>query len=128
MTSTKKDPNGVPLFFVLYRNSQKHSSHVPSLDRRRRKTDEQKFKYRKRKHIPVIMITDFLTNIIFSFVHSEIPRSTQAMFQALIEDVEKLMNRKSKAQQEEMEGRTNAMRMLRHLRDWIQVKIVYRSA
>ena len=53
----------------------------------------------------------------------EVPKSTQAMFQSLMEDVEKLMTRKSQAQQEENEGRTKAMRMLRHLRDWIQVGV-----
>ena len=56
-------------------------------------------------------------------ITGEVPKSTQAMFQSLMEDVEKLMTRKSQAQQEENEGRTKAMRMLRHLRDWIQVGV-----
>nr|KAG5690026.1 hypothetical protein BaRGS_013376 [Batillaria attramentaria] len=51
---------------------------------------------------------------------TDIPKNTQAMFQSLIDDVERLMNRKSKALQQESEGRTNAMRLLRHLRDWIE--------
>ena len=59
--------------------------------------------------------------VMMMIMTGEVPKSTQAMFQSLIDDVEKLMNRKSRAQQEENEGRTNAMRMLRHLRDWIQV-------
>ncbi|PVD23782.1 hypothetical protein C0Q70_17056 [Pomacea canaliculata] len=47
------------------------------------------------------------------------------MFQTMMADVETLMTLKSRAKDHEHEGRASSMRILRHLRDWIEERSLF---